>query len=189
MKSEQLVEKLGKLEETQQAEIDSLAQQTISDAREPVRAAVKLLFGYDHKMSTKATLLLGGMEELAVIPLLEIPPPSDIRQLNWLMHTVVEAELDLRKRTVERFRKMLEDTTPIPIPPPLSPIKEEEEPPPRRVCDEAYMLLRRLLNYTESEDVYYMNMRAFLDLEDKERSTEIARWKKTGNWTSFAENE
>ncbi|MCI0329964.1 MAG: hypothetical protein L0196_03300 [candidate division Zixibacteria bacterium] len=189
MKQEQLVEKLSKLEENQPAEIDSLAQQVVSEAREPVRAAVQHWQGYDPKMSAKAALLLSGLEELVVVPLLEAPNPSDLRQLNWSLHTVVEAELELRKQTLEKFEKLLEDTRQIPIPPSLSPIKEEEEPPPRRVCDEAYLLLRLLLNYPESEEAYYMNARAFLDLEDREKNAEIAKWKKSRTWTLFAENE
>jgi hypothetical protein len=59
----------------------------------------------------------------------------------------------------------------------------EEQPPPIRVCDEAYLQLRRLLNIEEGDPQYFLNARAFLNLGNAEKDAEIHRARKSRGWS------
>ena len=55
----------------------------------------------------------------------------------------------------------------------------EEAPAARRVCDEAYLQLRRLLNPRESVERYHLNASAFLQLSTEEKENEIRKARKS----------
>jgi hypothetical protein len=87
---------------------------------------------------------------------------------------------------VQELKKLLENKTRVPIPKPKRPV--EERIPQRRVCDEAYLLLRRALTFDVSVLVRELTEREFLDLEETERDKEIERYKRTGEWTALVED-
>ena len=63
----------------------------------------------------------------------------------------------------------------------------EEKPIPRRVCDEAYLMLRKLLSYKEDEESLMTNERLFLRMTNEEKDKEIERLKSSKEWISLSE--
>lgn len=79
------------------------------------------------------------------MPLLE-PNPALPEQRTTLIEQAVEAEVALRRKVIARIDALLDDRTPIPVP--VSG-PAEQRPPPRRVCDEAYLLMRQMVHFGE----------------------------------------
>jgi len=103
----------------------------------------------------------------------------------WRLRSLVEGELQLRERLLSRLDPLLEDRTAVPMPPP--PGDAEEPVLPRRVCDEAYLLVRHMLNPQEGPLTFQLNSREFLGMSDKEKNAEIEKARKTRTWTQFVE--
>ena len=185
MTHDQIIEQLKKLEAHQQAEMDALSEKVAKEMRAPVRSAMTAWLDADPKLSANATAFLSNLEELAIVPLLDAPDTAPTAKRVWMMRTVAAAELELREKVVARIEKMLDDKTPVPLPKPIGPV--EEKPLPRRVCDEAYMQLRMLLNTTEERGTYFLNCNGFLNLTEQERDDEIRKAKQSRMWTKFVE--
>ena len=54
-----------------------------------------------------------------------------------------------------------------------------------RICDEAYLALRRLLAHDEDEMAQERNAHEFLALEDEAKDAEIRRARESGAWTNW----
>lgn len=65
----------------------------------------------------------------------------------------------------------------------------EEKPPERRICDEGYLLLRRLLHVTESEKEGAEAAWRFLRLEEKQKDEAITKARTSREWQGFAGHE
>ena len=127
-----------------------------------------------------ASELLNELGDIAIIPLLEAGPDLiEIQRANLILMTG-NAQIEVRKKIVTSIVPLLEDKEKIPYE--ISLDNVEEEPPIRRVCDEAYLQLRRLLNTTESEESYLINKSIYLHLDFNERDKEIADTKASGKW-------
>jgi len=117
-------------------------------------------------------------------PLLEKVDLSDPDSAVWEMKLAVDIHLANRSRIVKIIDEMLEDTTV--VEPGVSLVHVEEPPVPKRVCDEAYLIMRTLFAL-EDEETKLANTDVFLDMSDEERDAEIKRSRKTGKWTSLVE--
>ncbi len=185
MTPEQLIEALRRLDPEKRAEFDQLALAVRNQSRELGRSAVTVWKGTDVRMSDKAALLIAQIGDLGIVPLLEATDIPGVAKPVWMLRNVVEAEMVLREKIRERIDSMFDDKNPVPMPRASGQI--EEPPVPRRVCDEAYILMRRLLNSSESQMNYLMNVRAFLSLGEQEKNKEIQKARQTRTWTMFVE--
>jgi hypothetical protein len=84
-----------------------------------------------------------------------------------------------------RLKAVLTDTRVVPQLPEMQEL--EEVGPSYRVCDEAYVGLRRILN-PESYLQFLMESRHFLALPEADKNTEIESWLKTNSFTRFLED-
>jgi hypothetical protein len=123
-------------------------------------------------VTQQARMLVSRLEELAAGPLLEAPP-SDGETEVWMIGVATAAAVSLRGRVAERLRRLLDDRRPLANPP--SDPRVEEPVRPRRVCDEAYAMLRELVNVGEDRTGFVMDRWAFFRLAESERDGEIAR--------------
>ncbi|HQJ45742.1 MAG TPA: hypothetical protein PK195_03815, partial [Ignavibacteriaceae bacterium] len=64
----------------------------------------------------------------------------------------------------------------------------EEQPVPRRVCDEGYLMLRRLTAFKETEEELMINEKLFLNMTDDQKDKEIERIKSSKEWISLIEH-
>lgn len=185
MKDEHLTQELREIEHKDRAELDSLARAVEEKTREMVREAVKIWLGAgpETKRARMVALLLAELQDLSIVPLIEVKNPPTNLQRVWRMNQVVEAQLELRKDIVAMLDRMLDDKTIINYPADEGPI--EEEPPDERICDAAYIQMRRLIYFGESPEEYQLNTSLFLDLEFEERDQEINKYRESETWTQL----
>jgi hypothetical protein len=186
MTSDQLLDLLKQLDPAQGDELQRLSVAVRNQSRELIRTLIRAWAGSDEKLSVNARAVLAECEELPLAPLLEARDALGVEGRVWRVRTAVETELQLRERTVRRLDPGFDDRTLVPMPP--LPGGMEEPVIPRRVCDETYLLLRRMLNPQERPLAYTMNSRAFLALEEKERDREIENARKRGVWSKLVED-
>lgn len=135
---------------------------------------VELSIGAPDALARKARMLAARLEELAAPALLDARQPPDASAAVWMLSTATAAAVGLRARLAARLRPMLDDRRLLPPAGPADPRVEEPERA-RRVCDEAYAMLRELLHTDEGRTAFLMDRWAFLRLPEPERDAEIAR--------------
>jgi len=164
--------------------IDSLAQMIREKSWKEPRKVVEILHSAKGKDAEKAAAVLLELGDLALFPLLERIDLTEPDSAVWEMKLAVDIYLANRSRIVKILDEMLEDTTV--VEPGISLANVEEPPPPKRVCDEAYLMMRTLFAL-EDEETKLANTDVFLDMTDEERDAEIKRSRETGKWTSLVE--
>ena len=184
MTQDQFNDRLRPLDDKKMRELTALTGDIRREASEPIQAAVALALGHDPKSAPMAKYVLADLGELAVAPLLAAPiegaPPFE---KVWLCQTVVSADLELRAAIVRLLDKMLEIKT---IVPPVQAIGAMEESlPPTRVCDEAYLQMRRLLNISEGQATNARAERAFLGFPEVRKDAEIRQARQDKTWTQL----
>jgi len=166
------------LRRSSEDQVSGIANTLASDLREPVRSATQLWMSPDSAMSRKAMTLLLSIDELAIAPLTEVDPATPADKV-WAMRMAVDAELALRKKMIARMDALLDDKTPIPM---AKPPRAEQVPPPRRVCDEAYLLMRTVVHFGEDQVTAQAEASFFLDLTDAEKDVTIQKARSSGIW-------
>ena len=138
----------------------------------PARA-VELAAGPSPPVALQARLLVSRLDELTAGVLLDAPAAPDAQTATWKVSAAGAAAVGLRARLATRLKPMLQDRRVLPAGP--ADPRVEEPVRPRRVCDEAYTMLRELLNTGEGRTAFVMDRWAFLRLPESERDAEIAR--------------
>jgi len=152
--------------------------------KEP-RTVVKVLHSAEEDDFLKAAAVLLSMEDVALRPLLDTLSPDVPERHVWDMQAIVDLQVKNRLQIAKALENMLDDKRP--IPPPETPPSVEEKPIPRRVCDEAFMMMRKLLAFEETEEEQFFNADAFLNMSDVERDAEIQRARTSKKWTPLAQ--
>ena len=167
----------------QPAKMKKLVDRTLAEGRETGQGAIALWHqGYD-TTAANAQKVMSQIEELALDALLNAPDSIDVTKLVWLMRTLTDIEVEMRKRVILKLMPLLDRKLPVP---PLPVFEEIEEPIPEvRVCDEAYMLLRRLVETSEPAESYFLNIRTFGNLDEPERDAEIEKARKENRFTKW----
>ena len=165
-------------------QMDSLKEMIQERAWRQTRKIVELLHSEDETARQNAMALIMQLGDLSLPPLLEASgeasPENRVRDLKQ----AVDLQLANRTRLVAALDSMMDDRTV--LKPTMLPIGVEEVPPPRRVCDEAYVMMR-LLFALEDEETQFANKDVFLDMTDEERDAEIKRARETQKWISLTE--
>jgi len=161
--------------------VNALADRIKGHARQIPKDTTNMWLKGDETNSIKALEILVELEELTIHPTIEAYAEASADKKARLMYLAVEQQLDVRKMLLKTLRQMLQDKSMVPQPIPIETI--EEPPLPRRFCDEAYILVRRLLNYSEDEAENGLNSDAFLELPPEERDNEIQKALATKEWT------
>ncbi|HVN07116.1 MAG TPA: hypothetical protein VMT86_22010 [Bryobacteraceae bacterium] len=163
--------------------LDALAQEAIEDARAAPDIAVKL-WKEAGPYAPQAKLVLSRLEDVSLVPLSAKGDPAAAAEVVWAMRTEGLHLAELARKIVKYFEAHLADTRKMPARSDLGPV--EEKPPAVRVCDEAYLQMRRLLNLEESTDQYLQNSRTFLSLPEAQKDDEIQKARKSRAWTRFS---
>jgi hypothetical protein len=175
---------LKKLIEEREGEAENAAAELLAEARQDPRAVVEFCLSSNQALAAAAQNLLLNLEETIIVPAIEAKPviPDD---RVWLAQAAVEAELSLRKRLAEHLKSLLDDGTL--LPPRQKGRHVEQSEPPVRVCDQAYLELRRLLNLEESRRSQILEADRYLELTFEERNPHIQRLKTTQQWSNLLE--
>jgi len=186
MTREQFLDRFYRLSDADQVGITALAKQVMDDAREAARAAVEAwLTANNPGQEQKAASILSALEELAFVPLTEKGDPPDPQRRVWFLRMAGSSYLEPRAKIIAAINRMLDDKRKPPTRPGAGPPLEENPPIPR-VCDEAYLAHRQLLNFAESREQYYQNAHAFLALPEDQKDAEIQNLKKSNTWKRLA---
>ena len=173
MTPDELGAELDALPPGQLTAMAALARRVRGEALALPDAAVRLAESTHAVRAGNARDLVGELEDLTIGTMLDGAPPPAVEHHVWRLGAAVAAIVSLRARAAERLRETLGDRRQVPIEPSPSPI--EEQPYPRRVCDEAYLMLRELLHLGESRGQFALDARGYLRLDDDGRDAEIAR--------------
>ena len=158
----------------------ALAETEENQARLPIRTAVRLWANGAADMSDAAFGLLLGVGDLAIVPVLEGPLRNDPLVAAQAIRLVTDRETELRKRVVIQLEKWLNDKRPIPERP-LAPGTEGTRAE-HRVCDEAYVAMRKVIHFSDDEVHQLVDADRLFNLPESMRDRAIARARATRSW-------
>jgi hypothetical protein len=119
---------------------------------------------------------LGEGESLLIV--------EELRELATLANAMHLVE----RQMSEMATRLLRDTREIPDPPDGG-LTEEVTLPTRRICDEAYLMLRRLGGVDATMDDYLLASEEYLNLTQQEQNDEITRVLSGGPYSDYLETE
>ena len=182
-----LVAAIKSLDVNDTKRVDALVDEVKNRSLDQPRQIVGLIHTKDLDEDTlaKARLILLQLGDVAFAPLLDSPDSTSPDGLVWDLQTAAGLHRQNQARLVKRLESLIGDKRPL-TPKEQGPFTEEKVPN-RRVCDEAYLLMRRLLAL-EDEEASSVNARIFLySMTEPERDREIVRLLKSKTWLSLSE--
>jgi hypothetical protein len=164
---------------------DSLADTIKKESWEIPRLIVQRLDSRDPVEARKARALAVRIGDLATTPLLEESEQSGPDGIIWRMEQASDIHLKNESRIVSKLKHLLEDKRG--LTPPILPPNVEEKPDKLRVCDKAYLIIRKMLSF-ENAQAEMLNSHEFQhNWNDQQRDSEIKRFMETGTWKSLVE--
>jgi hypothetical protein len=185
MNSENLPKLLKTVDETKVGAIDTVSLDLLSELREIPRSIIDLTFSKDEDLMNRAREVFLGMEDTIIWPVIVTEATISAEERLWLTDVAVEREMRLRRALGTHIEKMITDKTLLPnvAPPGMA----EESAPPKRVCDEAYIQLRSLINANEKSYDGLVNRDLFLQGTFDERDEELKKFLTSRTFTNFME--
>jgi hypothetical protein len=180
MTPEQFQARLAETDPEDDLALDVLVGEYSAASSESAAAAVLHAQAAEAPFSPRALSVVTQLEEAAVHAILasiggDAPAPG------WMLLEAARGVMATEHTVAGRFRAMLRDGRRIQ---PAVSEKAEEKIPAFRVCDEAYLALRRILN-VESPLQYDMESRHYLELPDSRKDREIGQFEAAGTFTRF----
>lgn len=186
MEDAKLSSKLSKINLMETNKLDSLAKEIVLDSQKDVNELVKILHSGNDDEAKKASLVMMSIGDLAITPMLDSLDTQNADNYAWEMDIISTQYLKNRNKITLVLNSMLLDKRQLKNPELIGTV--EEKPIPKRVCDEAYLMLRKLTSFKETEEDLMINERRFLDMTDEERDKEISRIKSSKEWISLLEH-
>lgn len=183
MEDSKIIQEFHDLDPSDPEAVERLAERIKAESREAPEAMVRFWMSGEESDSEKAVTVMLELDELVLNPLLEVFEESQSQQRVQIMSWAVDLQVALREEIIAKLDHLLDDRTYVLIPELGEP--DEESPVPRRVCDEAYLLMRRLLKFNEDEVNYELNASEFLELPEEEKDLEIQKARNSKTWTNW----
>jgi hypothetical protein len=171
MKPEELLKRLAAADE---AGLAPLADQLAADTLEAPRAVVHAWSAGKDEAAGKACLVAMQLREFLVDPAVDESGAAPAVRKVSLLEAAVEALLPLRRHALRQLDPSLKDPTELAADTLAEPLRKDE--PPRRVCDEAYVYIRRLARLGNPAAEGLHTDAEFLAMPHAERDQEIRRW-------------
>lgn len=182
-RQEEFISKLKSLVGKLQPEEEEFAKREQNEARLTGRVAVRTWATADQQLQDQAFSFLIRLEDLAIVPLLEGPLRDEPLAVSRAMDLIVDGESQLRKRVVMQLEKWLDDKRPVPVKP-LAP-GTEGTPTHRRVCDEAYVAMRKVIHFSDDEVRQLVDADRLFNLPESSRDETIAHARATRSWRTI----
>jgi hypothetical protein len=186
METKTLESQLKEIKLSDNKKLDSLSKAISEESLKDANELVRILHSGKEDESKKASMVLMSIGDLAVNPMLESLDTKNADNYAWEMDVILSQYLQNRNRIKIVLNSMLLDKRQL-----KGPYLQgfvEETPVPRRVCDEAYIMLRRLTAFKENEEDLMMSEKVFLDMTDDLKDKEIDRIKSSKEWISLLEH-
>ena len=161
---------------------EALGAKLLRDARGPGAAVAAVWQTGDAAARQNARTVLNEMEEAAIHPLMSANGNLAADEQVWRMTMLVDTLADLRKNAAALLDRQL--TNKQPAPRPSMPGAEESEAS-RRVCDEAYIQMSRLMAVDPQSEAFLLRMRQFRRMPESGRDAEIQRARGSVGWQSL----
>lgn len=172
-----IAETLRQISSDDSKRLDSIVHAIQVNGFKEISQVVSLMHSRDSDMANKAFGIALDVGPLALNPILDSLNPDKPKQtVLELRHTLDLVQTD-RARLASILNKLMDDKQNVPLP--EQPANTEEKLTPRRLCDEAYLMLRRLLSQEESADDQLLNAKLFFELSEADRDKEIAKVRKS----------
>ena len=162
------------------AELERLAAEIEADVLAAPTGVVHQWATGDKSESSKAGSVVLDLDELALTPMLG---EFDSARVDWrfrFMESAVQTLLGLRLRILAKLDGQLGREAVLETSGPSEPGTTGAAPV--RVCDEAYMCIRRLAGAEQSTEGGFSSESEFLKLEPAQRTQEIGRWRRSRTW-------
>lgn len=166
--------------------LDAISKDIEIESRKDAIELVKILHLGKDEEAKKAAMILMSIGDLSITPMLESIDTNNADNYAWEMDIVLSRHLQNRNKISIILNSMFLDKRLLKGPDLKGPV--EEKPLPRRVCDEAYLMLRRLTAYKENDEDMIINERMFLNMSDIDKDKEIQRLKSSKEWISLSEH-
>lgn len=164
-------------EEPSEQDLGVLLQDMVRQATAPGRAVAQV--AEDSSRQPLWRQLTAGLDFCGLLGSLYAEPPADPGARSWSLTQQVEIELHLRGQLVHRLIEALGDKREVMQP---RTIPQEIPPPPLRVCDEAYLGLRRLLHPEEDQVGFSVDADGYLAMPFDVRDQAIAKALAAKTW-------
>jgi hypothetical protein len=165
---------------------DSLRQETYG----PAETLVKYWRRHTGPDADKALFVLQRLGPAAYPALMQDIDTVTPEDRIFILEDQVERHVQQRRELAAKLIVSLDDKRLLQVgsasPAPAS---LEQPPPPSRVCDRAYLLLRRLVNNQEDEEQGAREAWQFLRLEDAQKDAAIGKARVSREWQTFFEAE
>ncbi len=149
-------------------ELEALVVDSLAHAGSPYAAVAEALQSKSEEARARAHYVLSESRELGVGAMVGVQG-LDTEGRAWQISMTAESVLDLGRDLLRWMREHLADRTPLPT---------RAGEPARRVCDEAYLVMPRVLTLPEDHPARAMDRAGFLGLPVWRRDTlirELAR--------------
>jgi hypothetical protein len=173
----QFADKIRSMDENQ---LVALAKSLAEESRSSARMAARIFGAPDEDAADSAQILLVHMDEAAILALVESTAHPKVADRVWVLRAAVQAETALRRKLMKRLERSLDDRTEVPTSL-HGPV--ERMPPKQRVCDQAYLLLRKMILVGEDLNEVLANEDAFLNMPDEVKDAKIREARRSGQWT------
>jgi len=183
--SNEIIQELKSTTPDDEEKLNSIAGSIAAQSRKLPQEVVTMLHSGNEDDFKRAASVLLQIGDLTFTPLLKSHSEDNPEDYVWDVQTLTDIQMNNRHKLSKILNAMLLDTREVPMP--ENPM-EEEQPIPRRVCDEAYLMLRNLLSFEETDDELFLNSQAYMELSDEERDAEIKRVKSSKRWISLTEH-
>jgi hypothetical protein len=184
MDREVFEQRLASLGFREEAKTTALVEEFRRDLTEVQRTLLRYLQAGGGQ-AQRAHSVLSQLGETAVETLVSTVATQKPVPSSSLLIALTQGVLVAESAVTARLKSVLTDTRLVPQLPAMQAL--EEVGPPYRVCDEAYVGLRRVLS-PESYMQFLMESRHFLALPEAARNQEIESWRKSGTFTRFLED-
>ncbi len=158
---------------------DEITQETLAPARAVVHAWVA---GKPAEADKAGTVVL-ELNEVAVTPMLEEMDGSGV---NWrwrLADEIVDLLVQQRRELLVRMDPLLTDRSA------STASAAGPRDPSRRVCDDAYLLVRRVVSIDDPKRLGLKTVDEFVTLASADRDAEIKTWRRLEIWDDLLEGE
>jgi hypothetical protein len=159
----------------------------VEEARIMPRFVVDTFLGTDEHAAKRAVGAIMYLGELVIVPVIETDVPGSLRNRDWLLGRAVAEELALRDKLIAHLNKLLDDHSRLPDGYRGPPVEGGRRLRDRRVCDSAYLLMRKLRHPEfshphERDDLERQHEDVFLHAPMGFKDEEIARARQSGSW-------
>jgi hypothetical protein len=179
MNGEDFCSRLSKLAANDENGLSALAHDVMQDAREAPDSAVRV-WKQGGQLSRQAMMIITQLGDLALVPLIAAGDPIPVSQVVWSLRTQTAILTGIQTLVVRHIDALLSDVRRLPMRVDLGP--SDERIPPVRICDEAYLQMRRLLNVEESAADYVASSQVFLNLPEDDKNAQILKARKSPAW-------